>query len=107
MHILLDENIPRKLKHRLTSNHEVFTVQEKGWSGVQNGDLLSRAELEFDVFLTLDRNLEYQQDLKGKRLSVLVLKARSSTYRYLQSLVPDILKALEKVDPGTVIHVSG
>jgi len=107
MHILLDENIPRKLKYRLTFNHEVFTVQEKGWSGVQNGDLLSRAELEFDVFLTLDRNLEYQQELKGKRLSVLVLKARSSTYRCLLPLVPDILKALEKVDPGTIIHVSG
>ncbi len=107
MHILLDENVPRKLKYRLTPNHEVSTVQEKGWSGVQNGDLLSRAELEFDVFLTLDRNLEYQQDLKGKRLSVLVIKTRSSAFRYLKSLVPDILAALEEADPGSVMHVSG
>jgi Domain of unknown function (DUF5615) len=57
MRILLDENVPRKLKYRLMPDHEVFTVQEKGWSGVQNGHLLTRAELEFDVFLTLDRNL--------------------------------------------------
>lgn len=107
MRILLDENVPRKLKYRLSPAHEVFTVQEKGWSGVKNGVLLSKAELEFEVFLTLDRNLEFQQDLEGKRLCVIVLKTKSSAYRHLQPLLPDILQALNSLDSGSVVYVSG
>jgi predicted nuclease of predicted toxin-antitoxin system len=78
--ILLDENVPRKLKHRFAPDHEATTVQECGWSGIHNGALLAKAELEFEVFLTLDRNMEFQQDISGKRLSVIVLKSRSSAY---------------------------
>ena len=107
MRILLDENVPRKLKYRLEPNHEVRTVQDQGWSGVQNGALLSKAELDFDAFVTLDRNLEFQQDLSGSRLSVLVLKARSSAYRHILPLLPIILEALDSIEPDSVIHVSG
>ncbi len=107
MRILLDENVPRRLKYRLEPEHEVFTVQDRGWSGIQNGALLSKAEDDFDVLLTLDRNLEYQQDLTGNQLSVVVLKAKSSTYRQIQPLISDIFKTLDSIEPGSVIHVSG
>ena len=57
MHILIDECLPKKLKREL-SGHTVFTVQEKGWSGLENGELLRIAESEFDVWLTADRGIE-------------------------------------------------
>ena len=62
MKVLLDECVPRKLKRELTE-HEVLTVTEYGWSGIKNGKLLTLAEAEFDVFLTIDQNLKYQQNV--------------------------------------------
>lgn len=60
MRVLLDECLPRKLKQDL-ANHEVLSVTERGWSGVENEELLKLAQAEFDVFLTIDQNLKYQQ----------------------------------------------
>lgn len=66
MTVLFDENIPRKLKWRLMERGiDVVTVPERGWSGVKNGELLDRAEEEFDVLLTMDQGIEYQQNLEG------------------------------------------
>jgi len=77
MRLLLDESLPRGLKD-LLSPHLVATVQEKGWAGTSNGELLRKAESEFDVFLTADQNLEYQQNLTGYGLAVVVLASRST-----------------------------
>ena len=74
MQILIDECLPKKLKQELVG-HSVFTVQEKGWSGMKNGELLSRAENEFDVWLTADQNIESQQNLNRFDIAVVVLVA--------------------------------
>lgn len=71
MKILIDESLPRYLK-RMLKEYEVFTVQEIGWGGLKNGALLARAEGQFDVFLTADKNLRYQQNFKGRQLAVII-----------------------------------
>lgn len=71
MKILLDESLPRYLK-RILAGYDVQTVQEMGWGGVKNGRLLSLAEPLFDLFLTADKNLRYQQNLTGRPLAVIV-----------------------------------
>jgi len=78
MKLLLDECLPRKLKNHLPG-HECHTVPEAGWAGKKNGDLLSLAELSgFQVFLTLDRGLEYEQNLKRREIAVILISAKSS-----------------------------
>ena len=83
MKVLLDENLPRKLAGHLVG-HECRTVVVCGWSGKKNGDLLALADPQFDVFLTLDKNLPYQQNLDTKRIAVLIVRARcvSTTLRH-------------------------
>jgi hypothetical protein len=70
MKVLLDECVPRKLRREL-QEHEVHTVTERGWSGIKNGKLLTLAEVEFDVFLTVDQNLKYQQNLEAFNIGVI------------------------------------
>lgn len=107
MRVLLDENVPRKLKYRLAPEHEATTVPERGWAGLLNGALLRAAEAEFDAFLTLDRGIEYQQDLTGLSLRVIVVRAFSNKYEALLPLVPSIHAALARANPGDVVHVAG
>ena len=78
--ILLDENIDSFLKTLFASGFEVITVRERGWNGKKNGELLRLAQKEFDVFVTMDKNLEHQQNLKALDLGVVVLQARSNAY---------------------------
>ena len=82
MRVLLDECVPRKLRRELPG-HDVLTVTERGWSGVKNGELLALAEAEFDVFLTVDQNLKFQQNLKALRIGVILLVARNNRLRTL------------------------
>ena len=72
MKILLDECVPWPL-HRLLSGHECQTTQQCGWSGIKNGDLLNRAEGQFELFITADQNIRYQQNLLGSTIAVLEL----------------------------------
>ncbi len=72
MKILLDESVPRLLKLRLP-HLDFSTVQEMGWAGLRNGELLRRAKEHFDIFVTADQNLRYQQNLSGRKLAILVL----------------------------------
>ena len=105
MRVLLDENLPRKLKWRIEAT-EALTVPERGWSGTGNGELVRRAAEEFDVFLTMDRGLEYQQNLSGVQLSIVLLSAPSNDYDDLLPLVPEINEALQRVEPGEVTEVA-
>ena len=73
MNVLLDECVPWPL-HRELTGHACTTAQKRGWGGITNGDLLSRAEGQFDLFITCDRNLRYQQNLRGRRLPILELE---------------------------------
>jgi len=72
MKILLDECVPWPI-HKLLADHEIMTAQQRGWGGVKNGELLRRAEEEFDLFITSDQNIQYQQNLVGRRIAILLL----------------------------------
>jgi predicted nuclease of predicted toxin-antitoxin system len=72
MRVLLDECVPRKLK-RVLGDHEVVTVTENGWSGLKNGELLKLAQANFDVFLTMDQNLSFQQNLKRFDIGIVLM----------------------------------
>jgi len=83
MGVLLDECVPRALRNDLPG-HEVKTVAELGWAGVKNGELLRRAAAEFDLLITVDRNLEYQQSFEGLSLAVIVVHASSNDITILR-----------------------
>jgi predicted nuclease of predicted toxin-antitoxin system len=103
--VLLDECLPRRLASELPG-HYVRTVPQQGWNGKKNGELLALAAGQFDVFITIDLNLQYQQNLVGSPLGILVLKAESNRFDALQQLVPDILTALPGLKPGQVVELS-
>ena len=102
MKILLDESVPRLLKLRLP-HLDISTVQEMGWAGVRNGELLRRAEEHFNIFVTADQNLQYQQNLSGHRLAILVLP--SNQVPLVTRLLPAIEALLATIQPGTVVDV--
>lgn len=105
MRVLLDEQLPRHLARELTG-HQVRTVKQECWAGLKNGELLQRAaDGGFDVFVTADQNLQFQQNLVGARLGVVVLAARSTALEDLLPLVPAALGVIGKVRPGEVIRV--
>ena len=101
MRLLLDECVDRRLAGDLGA-HEVKTVPQMGWAGTKNGALLALAETEFDVFITVDRNLSFQQNLHAYDLAVLVLQAPSNRLEDLRPLAPKILSALPALKKGTV-----
>lgn len=104
MKVLIDENLPRKLAGHL-KGHECRTVAECGWAGKTNGELLSFAEPLFDVLLTLDKNIPYQQDLKLGRIAILIVRARSNRIQDLLPVIPNCLATLERIGPGQVVRV--
>lgn len=105
MRLLLDESLPVDLAD-LILGHDVATVREMGWLGVKNGRLLVIASAEgFDVFVTPDRKLEFQQNLAKLPLAVLVLRAATNRIQELAPLVRELLRALETVEPRTLRHV--
>jgi len=106
MKVLLDECVPRKLRRELTG-HEVLTVTERGWSGIKNGKLLALAEAEFEVFLTVDQNLKYQQNLKAFNIGVILLVARNNRLKTLLPLMPEAMEALGNIKAGDFIRVGG
>lgn len=96
MRLLLDENLPKRLKSDF-SNHEVFTVREKGWNGIKNGELMQlMLDNNFEALLTFDKNLQHQQNFLKFPVTVFVLTAFNNTYNELSPLTPQINKILEK-----------
>jgi predicted nuclease of predicted toxin-antitoxin system len=104
MRLLLDECLPKQLKRDFTG-HEVLTVPEAGFAGIKNGALLRRAERAFDVFVTVDANLKYQQNIPKLAIGVLVLRAVSNDMSDLRPLIPAALKALATIEPGVVVEI--
>ena len=104
MRILLDECVDRRLARDM-SGHEVVTVPAAGWAGVKNGELLSRAEREFDVFVTVDGNLPYQRDISAYSIAVIVLRAPSNRLVDLRRLVPQLISVLETAKKNEVTWV--
>jgi hypothetical protein len=89
----------------IDAGHDCETVREAGWEGVANGELLAQAELLFDVLITVDKNLRYQQTFKNRVISVLVLRAKSNDIEDLEPLIPTALRALQSIKPGQVLEI--
>jgi len=102
--LLLDECIDRRLARELVG-HDARTVTQMGWATFKNGALLSVAEKEFDVFVTVDRNLSFQQNLTKYNLAIVVLHAKTNKLEDLRPLVPALLSALPKIQPKQTIAI--
>jgi predicted nuclease of predicted toxin-antitoxin system len=106
MRVLLDECLPRKLTQDL-SEHQVRTVQDEGGAGLKNGALLQAAAGRFDVLLTVDRNISFQQNLQGLHIAVIAMTAMSNRLGDLRPIMPQVRRALSAIRPGQVIRVGG
>ena len=106
MRVLLDECVDRRILQHL-AGHQVTTVSKCGWAGIKNGRLLALAEKEFDVLVTMDRNLSFQQSLPKFGIALVVLRAHSNRLRDLLPLVPEIVAAISSAKPGVALIVGG
>ena len=106
MRILLDESVPGPMS-RLLVGHEAISVQKRGWSGVKNGKLLALAAAEFDVLLTADKGIEYQQNLQTLPIAVFIVLAKSNRMKDLTMAIPEVLAALQTLAPRTLQKVAG
>jgi predicted nuclease of predicted toxin-antitoxin system len=104
MRLLLDESVPARLRRSLPT-HTVKTVVEMGWGGVKNGALLLLAGKEFDAFLTVDKNLAYQQNLAKLPVAVIVLEAHSNELTALLPLIGKLEEALRNLQPRSLVRV--
>jgi predicted nuclease of predicted toxin-antitoxin system len=99
MKILLDECLPRKMKYLLKGEFEVFTVKEKAWDGLENGDLMKAAVKEyFDVFVTADKNLRYQQNIADYEIAIVLMNPFFDTLENIKPLIPKLLKLLPQLE---------
>jgi hypothetical protein len=101
MKILLDECVDQRFRKELPG-HEVITVQEAGWAGKKNGELLALAATKYEVFITVDRYLYFQQNLPKINIAVLILAARSNRLADLKPLAVDVLGELPTMNPGDI-----
>jgi predicted nuclease of predicted toxin-antitoxin system len=104
MRILLDESVPERLGD-LLSPHECSSVRRQGWAGLKNGKLLAVASTQFDLLLTADKNMEFQQNLTTLPVAIVVMRARSNRLEALVELVPSLLRSLEHLQPRTLVKV--
>lgn len=104
MNVLLDENVDRRVRRFFDAEHEVMTVAEQGWSGITNGELLNRAEQQFDVLVTMDQNLRYQQNVRDRNVAVIVVQARSNRPSDVEPVMGEVNEALQDAKSGAVIE---
>ena len=105
MRVLLDEQLPRHLAREI-GGHDVSTVQQLGWAGLKNGELLRvAADAGFHVLVTADRNLQFQQNLGQSQLGIILLVAPSNALEDLLPLVPNLRSAIPKSRPGQLLRV--
>jgi len=104
--VLIDECLNCRLGRAL-SGHFCTSVQRMGWSGIENGELLDKMQQErFDVFITGDRNLQFQQHLPATGVAVVVLRAGSTRLAETLPLMKEVLEQIESLGPGTVTTIS-
>ena len=107
MKILLDESLPRKLRLDFLPEHEVWTVRDKGWLSKKNGELIKLMTADnFDIFITVDRNLPYQQHLERLSITIVVLIAKDNRLETLRMLIPKIFDKISKENFQNLIEVS-
>ena len=105
MKLLLDECAPRRLKNYFVG-HDVSTIEQAGFKGLKNGNLLRAADGKFEVLITVDKNIEYQQNTAALPLAIVILAAASNRLESLLPLIPNALKVLETIKTGDVVRVS-
>ena len=105
MRLLLDECVPKRLAREF-AGHEVSTVTEVGWSGLSNGELLRLAAGEYDVLITVDQGIEFQQNISRSPIPIILLVAPSNEIEVLRPLVPNALAALRSARAGQLVRVS-
>ncbi len=103
MRILFDQGTPVPLRDYLTG-HAIETAFECGWSTLENGELLAAAEDSFDLLITTDQNLRYQQNLSGRNISILVLMTTS--WPRIQTSIPQIQEAIDRMRPGELSEIT-
>jgi hypothetical protein len=105
--LLLDECVPRPISRELIG-HDVHHVVDMGWSSKRNGELLRLMVVgRFEALLTVDQNLEFQQNLRAAGVGVIVVVARTNRLKELRPLVPAILDAIASITPGALVKVGG
>jgi hypothetical protein len=103
--VLLDEDVPHTLRRHLPG-HDVWTVQRMGWSGIKNGSLIRLATgAGFEVMITFDQNMEFQQNLSGIDLAVVVIVVKQQLMDSILPIVPAILEALPLARPGEFVRI--
>ncbi len=104
MRVLFDQGTPVPLR-RYLSTHQVSTAFELGWAALQNGELLQQAESQgFEVFVTTDKNLKYQQNLSDRPISIIVLS--STSWPRIQRVAPEILAAIESIESSGYVEIN-
>lgn len=104
MKVFLDECIDWRLSRDIVG-HEIKTARQMGWTTIKNGELLALAAEQFDVFVTVDRNLAFQQSVVALRIAVILLRAKSNRLGDLKPLIPGLLTVLNAAKPGRVVVV--
>ena len=104
MRVLLDHNVARKLGALLVG-HEVRTTRQCGWERLENGALLKEASSQFDVLLTTDSNLRYQQDIDSLPMAIIAIRTYRNDLLSLEPLVPEILSILERLEPARLYEI--
>ncbi|HYA16797.1 MAG TPA: DUF5615 family PIN-like protein [Bryobacteraceae bacterium] len=103
MRIILDESVPQKLR-LLIEGHTVVTVAFQGWSGLKNGELLTAAEQAgFELLITADQEISYQQNLKGRKMALMVLS--TNNWDYIKAALARIIAAIAGVEPGSYAEI--
>ena len=105
MRVLLDEDLPIRLRLHFPEGVNVETVEYRGWKGRKNGALLRAAEGDFDVLVTMDNNLPDQQNLQQFDLLVAILRARSKSLKDLLDLMPELERRLPELRPGEAVRI--
>ncbi len=106
MKLLIDECLPRKVKFLFAEGgHECETAGEAGFSSKENGELLALAEKSFDVLVTIDKNIRYQQNITGRKIAIVIIRAASNDLDDIRPHVPHALAALKTVKPGQIVEV--
>ena len=104
MRVLLDECLPKRLKLAFRS-HTFSTVPEMGWAGKTNGELLKLAKGKFGAFVTVDQNLQYQQNLENSGMAVVLIAVRNNRYETFKPLIPKVQQALEMISTGQLVRI--
>jgi len=102
MKVLLDECVPWPM-HKFLTGHECSTAQQQGWGGIKNGDLLRLAESQFDLFITSDQNIRYQQNLSGRAIPIIELS--TNDFRRIRAAASLIQSAVAAIKPGEFRHL--